>query len=67
MSCYKRDIANTDVYPPELGFGSPLSNIAPGNIWDVAAILEDKYKWNEQEIRGFLGENLMHVYEANWK
>lgn len=64
---YKRDIGNTDVYPPELGFGAPLSNIAAENIWDVAAILEDKYGWSEQEVKGFLGENLMRVYQANWK
>jgi microsomal dipeptidase-like Zn-dependent dipeptidase len=23
--------------------------------------------WSESDIRGFLGENLMRVYEANWK
>lgn len=64
---YKRDIANTDIYPPELGFGAPISNIAAENIWDVAALLEDKHGWTEKEIRGFLGENLMNVYQANWK
>ncbi|GAM66421.1 microsomal dipeptidase [Vibrio sp. JCM 19236] len=58
---YIRDIGNTDVYPPELGFGSPISNIAAENIWDVVAILEDKHGWNEEEIKGFLGENLMRV------
>ncbi|CAK1722562.1 membrane dipeptidase [Vibrio crassostreae] len=67
LDYYKRDIANTDVYPPELGFGAPISNIAAENIWDVAAILEDKYGWNEKEVLGFLGENLMRVYQANWK
>ncbi|WNC73957.1 membrane dipeptidase [Thalassotalea psychrophila] len=67
LDFYKRDVSNTDVYPPELGFGAPISNIAPENIWDVAAILESKYDWSEKEITGFLGENLMRVYEANWK
>ena len=67
LDYYTRDIGNTDVYPPELGFGAPASNIAAEHIWDVAAILEDEHSWTEKEIRGFLGENLMRVYEANWK
>ncbi|GEA59011.1 dipeptidase [Vibrio comitans] len=67
LDYYERDIGNTDLYPPELGFGSPLSNMAAEHIWDVAAILEDDYGWTEQEVRGFLGENLMRVYKANWK
>ncbi|MEP4146087.1 MAG: membrane dipeptidase [Halioglobus sp.] len=67
LDYYKRDIGNTDVYPPELGFGAPASNIAAEHIWDVAAILEDAHGWNENEIRGFLGENLMRVYAENWK
>jgi microsomal dipeptidase-like Zn-dependent dipeptidase len=64
---YKRDIANTEVYPPELGFGAPMSNANAENIWDVVAILEDRHGWSDEEIRGFLGENLMRVYAANWK
>ena len=67
LDYYTRDIGNTDVYPPELGFGAPGSNIAAEHIWDVAAILEDDHGWTEKEILGFLGENLMRVYEANWK
>lgn len=67
LEYYKRDITNTAVYPPELGFGSPTTNIAAENIWDVVAILEDEHDWSEDEVRGFLGENLMRVYEANWK
>ena len=30
-------------------------------------LLEDEYGWTEVQIRGFLGENLMRVYQANWK
>ncbi|SFK89888.1 dipeptidase [Shimia haliotis] len=62
----ERDITNVDIYPPELGMGGPASNIAPENIWDIAAILENDHGWTEEDIRGFLGENLMRVYEANW-
>ena len=67
LDYYKRDIGNTDIYPPELGFGAPTSNIAAEHIWDVAAILEDDHGWTENEIRGFLGENVMRVYEVSWK
>ena len=62
----ERDVTNVEIFPPELGFGAPTSNIAPENIWDVTAILEDEHGWSDSEIRGFLGENLMRVYEANW-
>jgi microsomal dipeptidase-like Zn-dependent dipeptidase len=40
--------------------------MAGRHIWDVIAILEDEHGWSEEEIRGFLGENLLRVYEANW-
>jgi membrane dipeptidase len=63
----KAFIAVVDKYPPEKGFAAPTQNAGGGDIWGVARVLEDKYKWSEQEIRGFLGENLMRVYEANWK
>ena len=55
-----------DQYPPEKGFGAPSQMASIEDIWAIVAVLEDKYKWNEEEIRGFLGENLMRVYEANW-
>ncbi len=64
---YTNFIGKVEVYPPEKGFGAPLSNIAPENIWDVVAVLEDKYNWSASDIRGFLGENLMRVYQANWE
>ncbi|WP_282124436.1 dipeptidase [Algibacter mikhailovii] len=63
---FRSNVTNVDVYPPEKGFGGPASNTAPEHIWDVAAILEDDYGWTEKEIRGFLGENLLRVYKANW-
>lgn len=60
-------VSNVDLYPPEQGFGAPASNLAAEHVWDVVAILEDEYGWSEEEIRGFLGENLMRVYKANWE
>jgi len=63
---YNNFVSNVDIYPPEKGFGAPIANIAPENVWGVVAVLEDTYGWTEQDIHGFLGENLMRVYEANW-
>jgi microsomal dipeptidase-like Zn-dependent dipeptidase len=64
---FKDNVANVDVFPPEKGFGSPAKNTAAEHIWDVAAILEDEYGWSDEDVRGFLGENLMRVYQANWE
>lgn len=63
----KSFIAVVDKYPPEKGFAAPTQNAGGRDIWGVARVLEDKYKWNDTDIRGFLGENLLRVYEANWK
>ncbi|WNC67009.1 membrane dipeptidase [Thalassotalea nanhaiensis] len=59
-------VPNVDIYPPEKGFGGYMQNVSARDIWAVARILEEKYGWNEKEVRGFLGENLMRVYKANW-
>ncbi|PSW16612.1 hypothetical protein C9J01_06350 [Photobacterium rosenbergii] len=67
MDFYEIAVPNTDVYPPELGMAAPIENLHAKHIWDVVAVLEDKYNWNHDEIVGFLGENLMRVYSANWK
>jgi membrane dipeptidase len=64
---FAANVSNVDVYPPEKGFGAPASNMAAEHIWDVVGILEDEYKWSEKDIRGYLGENLLRVYAANWK
>ncbi len=66
LEMFRKSIAKVDFYPPEKGFGGPASNMAAQHIWDVAAILEDEHGWTEDEIRGFLGENLLRVYAANW-
>ena len=63
---FDRDVANVEVFPPEKGFGMPAEKTGPEHIWDVVGVLEDEYGWSESEVRGFLGENLLRVYEANW-
>lgn len=59
-------IPRVDIYPPERGFAGYMTNTAVEDVWGVVKVLEDKYSWSEQDIRGFLGENLMRVYQANW-
>lgn len=56
-----------DKYPPEKGFASPSQMAGIEDIWAVVRVLEDDHGWSEDEIRGFLGENLLRVYKANWE
>ncbi|CAK3041572.1 membrane dipeptidase [Vibrio crassostreae] len=63
----KQNLPKTEVYPPELGFGAPMANVTVEQGWAVARILQEDHGWSDAEIRGFLGENLMRVYAANWK
>jgi membrane dipeptidase len=60
-------LRNPDSYPPELGYGAQTQIALPRDIWGVVAVLENTYDWSQDEVRGFLGENLMRVYEANWE
>ena len=63
---FKKSLGDVKIFPPEKGFGMPATNIGTEHVWDVVALLEDKYGWTEDEIKGFLGENLMRIYKANW-
>lgn len=60
-------LRNPDSYPPALGYGAQTQIALPRDIWGVVAVLEDEHGWSNKEIRGFLGENLLRVYEANWQ
>jgi len=64
---FLQGVAQPEIFPPEKGYGAPASNIASEHVWSVVAILEEEHGWTEDEIRGYLGENLLRVYEANWK
>jgi microsomal dipeptidase-like Zn-dependent dipeptidase len=67
LGMFQGNVSNVEVFPPEKGFGFPAQNTAAEHIWDVVAVLEDEYGWADEDIRGFLGENLMRVYQANWE
>jgi membrane dipeptidase len=60
-------LTNPESYPPELGYGSPTQMAVPGDIWGVVRVLEAKHNWSPKEIRGFLGENALRVFKANWR
>lgn len=63
----RRNVPDVKVYAPENGWAAPTENTTVEQIWAVARILQEDHGWNDKEIRGFLGENLMRVYEENWK
>ncbi|KAA1188877.1 hypothetical protein F0M18_16875 [Pseudohalioglobus sediminis] len=60
-------LRNPKNFPVEMGYATPSHMGKPGEVWGVVRELEDTYGWTEAEIRGFLGENLLRVYKANWE
>ena len=60
-------LKNPKNFPPEMGYASPSHMGKPGEIWGVVRELQTTYGWTDEEIRGFLGKNLMRVYSANFE
>ena len=60
-------LKNPKNFPIEMGYATASHMGKPGEIWGVVRELEDRYGWSDEEIRGFLGNNLLRLYEANWK
>ena len=60
-------LRNPKDFPIESGYATPSHMGKPGEIWGVVRVLEDRYGWTKDEIRGFLGENILRVYKANWQ
>lgn len=59
-------LKNPENFPVEMGYATASHMGKPGEIWGVVRELQDRYGWSDNEIRGFLGENLLRLYEANW-
>ncbi len=59
-------LKNPKNFPIEMGYATPSHMGKPGEIWGVVRELEDTFGWTEDEIKGFLGGNLMRVYKANF-
>ncbi|MEP1200700.1 dipeptidase [Tateyamaria sp.] len=53
-------------FPVESGYATPSQMGKPQEVWGVARVLEERFGWSGDEIRGFLGENVLRVYRANW-
>jgi membrane dipeptidase len=60
-------LKNPKNFPVEMGYATPSHMGKPGEVWGVVRELQETYGWTDDEIRGFLGENLLRVFEANWK
>jgi membrane dipeptidase len=60
-------LQNPKNFPIEMGYATPSHMGKPGEIWGVVRELHSRYSWSDEEIRGFLGENLLRLYRANWK
>jgi membrane dipeptidase len=58
-------LKNPKNFPVEMGYATPSHMGKPGEVWGVVRELEERYGWTEDEIRGFLGENVLRVYKAN--
>ena len=60
-------LKNPENFPIEMGYATASHMGKPGEIWGVVRELQDRYGWSDDEIRGFLGGNLLRLYEANWQ
>ena len=60
-------LKNPKNFPIEMGYATPSHMGKPGEVWGVVRELQETYGWTDDEIVGFLGGNLLRVYEANWK
>ena len=60
-------LKNPKNFPPEMGYATPSHMGKPGEVWGVVRELIETFGWTDEEIHGFLGENLMRVYKANWE
>ena len=58
---------NPKDFPIEMGYATPTHMGKPSEVWGVARVLEETYGWTHEEVAGFLGENLVRFYRANWE
>ena len=50
-----------------MGYATPSHMGKPSEMWGAARVLEEVYGWTDEEIAGFLGENLVRFYNDVWK
>jgi membrane dipeptidase len=59
-------LQNPKNFPVEMGYATPSHMGKPSEMWGAARVLEEVYGWTDQEIAGFLGENLLRFYGDVW-
>lgn len=57
-------IRNPEKFRPESGYCCISEMGFAIDAFGIARVLEEKYGWSEEEVRGFLGENMLRVIKA---
>jgi len=60
-------LENPQNFPIEMGYATPSHMGKPSEMWGAARVLQEVYGWTDDEISGFLGENLKRFYGQVWK
>ncbi|MEH6611613.1 MAG: membrane dipeptidase [Halioglobus sp.] len=60
-------LENPKDFPVEMGYATPTHMGKPQEMWGAARVLQEVYGWTDDEIAGFLGENLKRFYGQVWK
>ena len=60
-------LRNPEDFPVESGYATPSHMGKPSEMWGAARVLQEVYGWTDEEIAGFLGENLVRFYSQVWK
>jgi membrane dipeptidase len=60
-------LKNPKNFPIEMGYATPSHMGKPSEMWGAGRVLEEVYGWTDEEIAGFLGENLVRFYNDVWK
>ena len=53
-------------FPASSGYATPSHMGKPSEMWGAARVLQEVYGWTDDEIAGFLGENLKRFYGQVW-
>ena len=59
-------LKNPENFPIDMGYATPSQMGKPAAMWGAARVLEEAYGWTDEEISGFLGENLVRFYNDVW-
>ena len=60
-------LRNPKDFPVVSGYATPSHMGKPGEVWGASRVLQEVYGWTDEEVAGFLGENLVRFYRQVWK